>query len=355
MTFPSLFEHDEFFADQNNALDANLARNWSQGAQFGLGCTYASPVRWAVSGCTNAVTDYLQGVHRRWLNRIMDRDLNDPTLDPLSTNHLGLSLPDAQHFCIRPLADAVQMFTDVPGNAIDFGRIALDVVRAYYISEKWTYLRDGGAEKRPYGVTGRCRTAGWILHTLRDVLVILKNLGAPQAAKNFVLDLANQHVQRITAHWPLIDAPQGDHLPCNHIPTFNLGILASGALDLGDVTRELYGIPAPGATDVAIRAVEMIEGFAWASDGVWYDIPFSGEASVSHPMLYRDLSPEIQDDMRKQTAVGQTHIWCAYPVREVAARQHRVSEMSAWQLDLVRKSGWFDREHPVEVLKWRLA
>lgn len=359
-----LLPHDDFFGDPHAIEDAPLCRNWTQGTQHGLACTYNTPIKaWSNGVSTLNVDLYISRLHERWVERVAGRNLLDPNTSFIATNSAGLSLPDAQHFCVRPLVDVAEMFPHDPV-AIDCGKIALQILQAYYIQAKVPYFRDGG--KGPFGYSGRSRIAGWGLAGYADASRLFRVFGASKAQWDFLLAQIASYFTVVKNSYPLVDVPDGpngDHLNVPHVCVFNGGVLARGLISLADALE--FG--APGGADVSpIRrlAARVCEDMAQAyvpDKGFWYDLPYGTDGT---PLSAAEVAT-IQASAGKQlqTEPGSTHVWCASPFTIYVDRNlgtnSAVGSALDWQRKRAVESGrdpnthepWVLKKHPVEMVK----
>lgn len=360
----NVLEHDTFFADPRNTLDSDLCRNWTQGAQNGLACTYATPIKaWSGGVLTDNVRAYISNVMGRWILRIGGRDLRDPNLSFIAANASGLSLPDAQHFCVRPLVDIFEMFPSLP-TAVECGRIASNILTAYYIQAKVPYFRDGG--RGPFGYSGRSRIAGWGLAGLGDAVRLFKASGAGVAQWRVLLGQINHYVTIIKNAYPLVDipdGPNGDHLNVPHICVFNGGVLARGAISLADALVASGVAPTP-PTELYRFAARVCEDMAQAyvpDKGFWYDLPYGTDGK---PLPAAEVAAiQSAAGHLPQHDAGSTHVWCASPFTIYVDRQlgtnSAVLTALEWQRmravqsgqDPVTRERWVHKQHPVEMVK----
>lgn len=364
MTF-DILQHDSFFADTSHALDSDLCRNWTQGAQNGLACTYNTPIKaWSNGVLTPAVANYIDAVLTRWQSRIKDRNLLNPSLSFITPNANGLSLPDAQHFCVRPLADIATMFQNYPP-AVECGQIALKILGAYYIQAKVPYFRDGG--KGPFGYSGRTRIAGWGVAGLADAARLFSSFGATEAQWNLLFAQIARYFTVIKDHYPLVDipdGPDGDHLNVPHVCVFNGGVLARGLISLAGAVEYLPSETAPDAAPIRQLAARVCEEMAQAfvpDQGFWYDLPYGTDGKP----LPADQVAAIQKAAGNspQTAAGATHVWCASPFTLYVDRKFGTNSAVATALEWQRKRAveagqdpntkemWVLKQHPVEMVK----
>lgn len=185
--------------------------------------------------------------------------------------------------------------------------VAAATFLAYYNNAKWPYLRTGGNDKLPYMDRGRCRTARGCLAYCRGMLTILCDVLNMEGGKeiDFLKSLMIQHISRIHANWPLVDAPAGDHLP---VPFMSFYQTAS----LFDEVVRCYGWYDGDAGSSGYEVLEWIRDMvsacrAGGPPGSWY-----------YDVAIVDNKPTWHEDMAKRvTTVTGTAAWAVDLVGDV--------------------------------------
>lgn len=371
--------HDDWFNDPANASDPIEIRSWLTSGIGGVWLDETPITRW--KSTSPAFTTYAKNVLKRAQARVAGVNLLDPHLEgltPIAANGGMNPGPDGEHEDITLLTDVAlaglgaisdQAFllamTILEGWVINVGNGPHSLVTVdqktgvtKYSGGQGEYFRTGGGG--PYSTNGRNRNVGAIKRGLKAALRLLDAKGKPEPWWSMILAFITKHVELEETHFPLIDAPKGDHLPdVPHIPAFNAGVNAAADFTLNDVLEETTGNRLAILDKQALALCAIID-HAFRTDPAGsffvYDIPFDGNVPMDpytpHVQALQDEKDAKGKWKRRQYDAAGTHVWCHFALARRESLTGTVSAAAEWQRDRAVAAGWTGAAHPWQLVRW---